>query len=250
MSLVIGLPADRKLIEPHQFHCVGEKYLTAVTDAMGATPLIIPALADRMSAAAVLERLDGLMLTGAYSNIEPHHYKGGDPFEGSPADPARDANNLSLIRLALQAGMPILGICRGLQEVNVALGGTLHQKIHQQPGFSDHREDPGAPLDQQYGPSHPIRILPGGMLSALWPEASATVNSVHGQGINRIAEPLRIEALADDGVIEAVSLQTEASFLLAVQWHPEWKVLENPFYTSLFAAFKAACESYRGRSWA
>ena len=244
MSLIIGLPADRKILDPHPYHCAGEKYLAAVTDAMAAQPLIIPALADRLNHDSMLDRLDGLMLTGGYSNVEPHHYSEEKPYEGSLADPHRDANSFALIRAAIDRGMPVLGVCRGLQEINVALGGSLHQKIHEVSGFNDHREDKSTPLDQQYGPSHPIRIEPDTLLASIWPQHEVWVNSLHGQGIRALAPGLQINAVAPDGVIEAVAGDCRQGFLLAVQWHPEWKVMDNPFYRQIFVSFADACRKY------
>jgi putative glutamine amidotransferase len=240
---VIGLPADRKFIDPHCFHCVGEKYLTAVVDAVRALPLIIPALSRRLPLEHLVCMLDGLLLTGAHSNIEPRHYGGEEPDVESPADPDRDATNLALIPLALQAGVPILGICRGLQELNVALGGTLHAKVHDVVGYDDHREPDSEPLDIQYGPQHDIIPEPGGLLAELTSGGALQVNSLHGQGIDRLADGLIVEARAPDGLIEAVRVDNDDRFALAVQWHPEWRVRDNPFYTAVLERFGAACRA-------
>jgi putative glutamine amidotransferase len=240
---VIGLPADRKFLEPHYYHCAGEKYLTAVVDAIGAIPVIIPALAQRLPLTELVSMLDGLLLTGAYSNIEPRHYGGDAPDPESPVDPQRDATNLALIPLALQAGVPVLGICRGLQELNVALGGSLHAEVHNIAGFNDHREPDAESLDVQYGPQHDIVLEAGGLLAELAGGDSLRVNSLHGQGIDRLADSLLVEARAPDGLIEAVRLGNEGQFALAVQWHPEWQVLDNPFYTAIFTRFGEACRA-------
>lgn len=240
---VIGLPADRKLIDPHYFHCVGEKYLTAIVDTLDALPLIIPALSGRLPLAALVSMLDGLLLTGSYSNIEPRHYSGDEPDPESPADPHRDATNLALIPLALQAGVPILGICRGLQELNVALGGSLHATVHTVSGYDDHREPDCEPLDIQYGPQHAIILEPGGLLDELAAGSSLQVNSLHGQGIDRLAKGLLVEARAPDGLIEAIRVDDDKHFALAVQWHPEWQVRDNAFYTAIFERFGAACRT-------
>jgi putative glutamine amidotransferase len=245
MSLVpvIGLPADRQFIDPHYFHCVGEKYLTAVIDTLRAMPLVIPALGDRLPLPAIVSMLDGLLLTGAYSNIEPKHYNGAAPAPDSPVDPHRDATNLALIPLALQEGVPILGICRGLQELNVALGGSLHAEVHHVAGYDDHRETDSPSLDIQYGPQHEIIPEPGGLLGELAAGGTPRVNSLHGQGIDRLADDLVVEARAPDGLIEAVRVERDDRFALAVQWHPEWGVLDNPFYTAIFERFGAACRA-------
>jgi putative glutamine amidotransferase len=240
---VIGLPADRKFLDPHYFHCVGEKYLTAVVDTLGAIPLIIPALAGRLPLSELVSMLDGLLLTGAHSNIEPGYYGGEAPDPESPVDPQRDATNLALIPLALQAGVPVLGICRGLQELNVALGGSLHARVHEVDGYQDHREPDHESLDVQYGPQHDIVLEEGGLLAELVADTGLRVNSLHGQGIDRLADSLVVEARAPDGLIEAVRIRTEGQFALAVQWHPEWQVLDNPFYSAIFARFGEACRA-------
>jgi putative glutamine amidotransferase len=238
---VIGLPADRKFIAPHHYHCAGEKYLAAVVDTLDAIPLVIPALAQRLPLGELVSRLDGLLLTGAYSDIEPRYYGGGAAESGSLSDPQRDATNLALIPLALQARLPILGICRGLQELNVALGGSLHTSVHSAGSFQDHREPQVDSLHEQYAPQHEIVPEAGGVVERLAAGHSLRVNSLHGQGIDRLADGLVVEARAPDGLIEAVRLEDDTRFALAVQWHPEWQVLDNPFYTAIFRHFGEAC---------
>jgi putative glutamine amidotransferase len=222
---------------------VGEKYIRAVVDGADCLPLLIPSLEPAIDLRATLHELDGLLLTGAYSNIEPHHYSDEPSFEGNLHDPVRDANTLNILPLAIAMKVPVLAVCRGLQEVNVALGGTLHQKVHETPGFHDHREDKDAPLDVQYGPAHEIDLTPGGILHGIAGRAVVTINSLHGQGINKLAPGCVVEARARDGLIEAIRLDAPEPFLLAVQWHPEWKVRENPFYLGIFQAFAAACRA-------
>jgi putative glutamine amidotransferase len=238
---VVGLPADSKPIGLHRYQVVGEKYIRAVVDGASAVPLLIPSLSPPLPLEQILEGLDGLLLTGAYSNIEPHHYDGGPSYEGNLHDPARDATSLSLVPLAIRMHVPVLAVCRGLQEVNVALGGTLHQKVHEIAGRDDHRENLEAPLDEQYGHAHPVRL--SGSLAAIAGSDSAMVNSLHGQGIDRVGRGLRVEASAPDGLVEALRLESDQTFLLAVQWHPEWKVLDNPFYLGIFRAFGDACRA-------
>jgi len=229
------------MLGAHAFHCVGEKYIVAAVSAVGALPLLVPSLQPALDWPALLDELDGLILTGSPSNIEPHHYSGEASYEGNLHDPARDANTLGLVRAAIAHKVPVLALCRGLQEVNVALGGTLHQKVHEVSGLADHREDSSEVLDDQYGPAHPVHLSEGGLLRQLAGSAEVMVNSLHGQGIRSIGAGLRVEATAPDGLVEAVRLDSADSFLLAVQWHPEWKVAENPFYLALFHAFADAC---------
>lgn len=236
----VGLPTDHKQIGAHPFLAVGEKYVRAVVDGAGCLPLLVPTLDPVLPLREVLAGLDGLLLTGAVSNIEPHHYSDESSYEGNLLDPRRDATNLPLIPLAIEMGVPVLAICRGFQEVNVAFGGTLYQKVQEQPGCMDHRENRDDPLDVQYGPAHDIALVPGGLLAGLAGDTRATVNSLHGQGVRRLGEGLVVEAQAPDGLIEAYRHDGPA-FMLAVQWHPEWKVRETPFYLAIFRAFGDAC---------
>ena len=237
---LIGIPADRRIFGAHPFHMVGEKYAQAIIEAAGAAPLLIPALAEEMRFDELLERLDGLLFTGSSSNVEPHHYQGAPSAPGTLHDPARDATTLPLIRKAVQAGVPVLGICRGFQEMNVAFGGTLHQRVHEVPGHLDHRDDESQPLEVQYGPAHEVVLEPGGLLRTLTSDERIRVNSLHSQGIARLGGALSVEARAPDGLIEAFRVTQARSFALAVQWHPEWHALSNPFSHALFAAFGAA----------
>jgi putative glutamine amidotransferase len=231
------------MIGRHPFHAVGDKYVRAVLDAADGLPLLIPALAEELRLDELVERLDGLVFTGSPSNVEPHHYEGAASEPGTLHDPARDATTLPLIRKAVQAGVPVFGICRGFQEINVAFGGSLHQRVHEVPGHIDHRDDRSQPLEVQYGPAHEVILQPGGLLQSLAGAERMRVNSLHGQGIERLGEGLAVEARAPDGLIEAFRVEGAARFALAVQWHPEWKVMDSPFSRALFSAFGAACRA-------
>jgi putative glutamine amidotransferase len=242
---LIGIPADRRMIGLHPFHAVGEKYARAVLEASGALPLLIPSLGLELSIPEVLEAVDGLLFTGSPSNVEPHHYEGQPSAPGTLHDPARDATTLPLIRRAIESGVPVLGVCRGLQEMNVAFGGTLHQKLHEIPGHMDHRDDESQPLEVQYGPAHEVRLEPGGLLASLAGTSRLTVNSLHSQGIDRLGQGLSVEARAPDAVVEAFRVTAAESFAVAVQWHPEWQVMTNLFSRALFGAFGAAAARVR-----
>jgi len=240
---LVGLPSDATRIGAHPFQAVGEKYLRAVTEVAGLCALMIPSTLPLAQLPGLLDRLDGLLLTGARSNIEPHHYGTEASYAGNLHDAQRDATTLNLVPLAIERRLPVLAVCRGLQEVNVALGGSLHQKVQEVPGFSDHREREGDPLDVQYGPAHAVELMPGGLLAGIAGANSTMVNSLHGQGIRALAPGVVIEALAPDGLIEAFRLDDEDSFLLAVQWHPEWRAAENSFYAGIFQRFGDACRA-------
>ncbi len=237
---VIGLPADRRMIGRHPFHAVGEKYIRAVMQAAGAIPILIPSLGDELDVEEILARIDGLLFSGSPSNVEPHRYRGPESAPGTLHDPHRDATTLPLIPRAVASGVPVLGICRGFQEMNVAFGGTLHQKVHEVAGLMDHRDDESLPLEEQYGPAHEVILEPGGLLRSLAGTDRVRVNSLHSQGVDRLGSGLAVEARAPDGLVEAFRVQAAPRFAVAVQWHPEWQVMGNAFSRTLFAAFGAA----------
>lgn len=241
---VVGLPCCTRMAGELNTHWVGEKYIAAVREAAGALPLLIPALGAGGAVDDLIARLDGLLLTGSRSNIEPRHYAGAASEPGTLHDPQRDGMTLPLIRAAIGKGMPVLAICRGIQELNVALGGTLHQRVHALEGRLDHRAPEGDVARRYAHTAHAVRLTPGGVLAQLAEAPELIVNSLHAQGIDQLAPPLVIEAAAPDGQIEGVR-HKDAGFVLGVQWHPEYRVMENPFSRRLFAAFGAAC-----RAWA
>ena len=237
---VIGIPADRRLCGKHHFHMVGEKYIEAVAVGANALPVLVPALGPDLDWSALLAVCDGLLLTGSASNVEPYHYGGPASTPGTLHDPNRDATTLPLIPRAVAAGLPVLAICRGFQEMNVAYGGTLHQRLHEVQGYSDHREDESSPLDVQYGPAHEVLLEPGGTLRQIAGRERLQVNSLHWQGVETLGGDLRVEARAPDGVVEAFRVAGAPSFALGVQWHPEWQFESNAFSRALFAAFGEA----------
>lgn len=229
-------------------HWVTEKYLTAVADGAKAMPVLIPAMAGASDNVARLEelmaRVDGLLLTGSPSNVEPHHYDGAASREGTEHDPDRDATSLPMIRAALAAGLPIFAICRGIQELNVAMGGTLHQLVHELDGRFDHRSDKTVPHEERYELRHMVRLTEGGRLAALYDGAlDVKVNSLHAQAIDRVAPGLSVEAIAEDDTIEAVSVDDAPTFQLGVQWHPEWRFWEDRMSRTLFEAFGRAVQT-------
>ncbi len=235
---LIGVTADTSAAGPHRVHQADEKYLTSVITGTNGTPVIIPSLT--MPGADVLSYIDGLLVTGSYSNIEPWRY-GASSAGDDCRDAQRDESLLSLIPEAIRQGVPVLAICRGLQEMNVAYGGTLHQRLHEVGSFMEHREDKTAPLDVRYGLGHAIAIEPGGILSAIAGTNAQMVNTVHGQGIDRLGSGLQVEARAPDGLIEAISVTDSIQFALGVQWHPEYRLTENPFSILIYQAFAKAC---------
>lgn len=237
------LPACNLSLGVHPFHVVGRKYVEAVRLA-GAYPVIVPA-AHPDELEGWLDQADGVLLTGSPSNVHPTHFGAEVLDPALPLDPLRDTWTLPLIRLALARGLPLLAICRGFQEANVALGGSLHQAVHEQEGLADHRADDDQPIDLQYGPAHRVLIEPGGLLARLTPGNELMVNSLHGQGIARLAPGLRVEARAPDGLVEAFTPAHGRGFALCVQWHPEWQAGQNTASIAILQAFGAACRAWR-----
>lgn len=232
----------------HPFHAVGEEYIRAVVEVTGAVPLLIPALADHLTSAEILDRVDGILLTGSASNVEPHRYDGAPSVPGTLHDPHRDALTLPLIPQAVEAGIPVLGVCRGFQEMNVAYGGTLHQRLHEVTGFLDHRDDHALPLEARYAPAHDVVLEPDGVLRALASGDRIRVNSLHAQGVDRLSDRLVAEARAPDGVIEAFRVKDARQFAVAVQWHPEWLLDRDELSRALFVSLGAACRA-RAANW-
>jgi len=235
----VGIVCDRRLFDGMAVHQANDEYITAIRDGAAALPLLIPSTGTPLNAADVLAAVDGLLFTGAPSNVAPSHY-GGALHLGTELDEIRDATTLPLLRAAIQAGKPLLTICRGFQELNVALGGSLHQQVHEIPGRLDHREPSGVSRDAEYGPAHSVEIRPDGLLARLSGLTRATVNSLHHQGVDRLASSLRAEAQAPDGQIEAVSMPQATAFVLGVQWHPEWRWAARPLSRSIFEGFGAS----------
>ena len=243
---LVIVPACVKQIGAHASHTAQLKYVDAVAVGAHCVPLILPAQGGGTDIEAVLDAAHGVMLTGSPSNVHPSLFGEAVLNPALPLDPARDATTLPLIRAAIARGLPLLAICRGFQELNVALGGTLHQAVHEIDGMMDHRDDDSAPLEQQYAPAHRVLVAAGGRLAQILDGAAQImVNSLHGQGIARLAPALQVEAQADDGLVEACSVRGAPGFTLALQWHPEWRFAENPDSVKIFAAFGEACRQYQ-----
>ena len=237
------LPACNRLLGEHPFHVAGRKYVEFVRLA-GCLPLIVPDAAEA-DIDALLDLADGVLLTGSPSNVHPRHFGEAVHDPALPLDEARDAWTLPFIRRALQRGVPLFAICRGAQETNVALGGSLHQAVREVQGLADHRAAEAAAADLQYGPAHPVQVAGGGLLARIVERPHFDVNSVHGQGIKRLADGFRVEARAPDGLVEAFSKPGAPGFNLCVQWHPEWRAADNVQSVRLARAFGDACRAYR-----
>ncbi|MDQ3060536.1 MAG: gamma-glutamyl-gamma-aminobutyrate hydrolase family protein [Pseudomonadota bacterium] len=243
---LVWLPADHRFLgeEGNQmpFLVLGDKYARAVKDCAQAQPVLFP-LADAAQIPALLAVVDGVMLTGSASNVHPSHFDEEVADTGLPLDTQRDTLTLALVRACQVFGVPLLGICRGFQEINVALGGSLEQTVHARAGHLDHREPAGLGLSAAYGRlAHEVRFVPGSIFAQWAGDETAQVNSLHGQGIARLAPGLRALGHAPDGLIEAVEIEGAPTFAYAVQWHPEWRCADNPFYSAILGAFGQACQ--------
>lgn len=241
---MVWLPADHRLLGDHghqmPFLLLGDKYARAVKVGANAQPVMFP-LADAEHIDELLALVDGVMLTGSPSNVHPSHFAEDVADPSLPLDPVRDSLTLALIKACVHEGVPLLGICRGFQEINVALGGALHQRVHEVPGLMDHREPKTAPPDEQYAPRHPVQLVAGSAFAEWAGGTTAQVNSLHGQGIARLADGLEPLAHAPDGLVEAFAVRGARTFAYAMQWHPEWRCRDNPFYAAIFEAFGRAC---------
>lgn len=239
------LPACVRQLDGHPYLVAGQKYLEAI-ELAGCQPWIFSGCAAN-EIDDVLSSVDGVLLTGSPSNVHPSHY--GQPLldPASPQDARRDAWVLPLITRAVAKGTPILGICRGFQEINIAMGGSLHQAVHDVAGYRDHRAHQDQDAEKIYAPAHPVRLSANGAMRRLMGTDNIMVNSIHEQGLAELGKGLRVEAQAPDGLVEAVAASDAAGFLMAVQWHPEWRAAENPVSRKLFDAFGNACRASRAR---
>ena len=241
MSIVVGIPACATIRDERLFHATPARYAEALIGGSDALPVMIPPMGEVQL--ALLDRIDGLLIPGSPSNVHPSRYGTDESLTPDKHDPARDATTLPLIRAAIARGLPVLAICRGIQELNVAMGGTLLQNIHDLPGRRDHRGNGEGSLERAYGPKHTVSVT--GALARIVRADTVMVNSLHGQAIDRPGEGLVVESRAEDGTIEAVSAPNAPGFVLGLQWHPEWRYAEHPASVAIFRAFGEACRAYQ-----
>ncbi len=242
---IVLVPACNRMLGDFPFHVAGHKYLTAVRLA-GAMPLIVPS-AEPDEIEALLDLADGVLLSGSPSNVHPRHFNEAVHDHELPLDPLRDSWTLPLIRAALARGLPLFGICRGAQETNVALGGTLYQAVQEAGPYQDHRAPKGESAAVQYAAVHPVDVAPGGVLAGIVDQSRFEVNSLHGQAVRTLAPGLRVEARAPDGLVEAFSVADARGFNLCVQWHPEWQAAANPISLQMLKAFGTAVQAWHDR---
>jgi putative glutamine amidotransferase len=227
----------------HPYQVMTHKYILPLTQIADCVPVLVPTCCGVEDLEAYLDLADGVYLTGAGSNIDPALYGQQNVTPNKAQDKDRDAFDITLIHAAIERGLPIFAICRGMQEMNVALGGDLHQKVHNLFGYLDHREDSDDAVDVQYGDSHPINLVPGTWFAELMEKDTIPVNSLHGQGVKTLGRGLEPLASSMDGLVEAFHVPGLKQFTLGVQWHPEWRAKENPYSIRIYQAFGAACRA-------
>ncbi len=221
-------------------HAASDTYVRAMDQVVHGVPVLIPASGTAADVETLLDRLDGIILTGSRSNVQPSLYGGPPHPEGVHEDHARDAATLPLIRAAVAHGVPLLAICRGFQELNVALGGSLHQRLQDLPGRIDHTTPMQPSSKVRTGKAHSVRIVPGSWLHRVAGATEIKVNSLHNQGIDRLAPGLVAEGIAPDGTIEAVRVANAPGFAVGIQWHPEYDFPSDAVSRHIFEAFGEA----------
>lgn len=245
MKPLIGISCCTKLFGPYGTanHAASDTYVRATDLVVGGVPVLIPANGTLADVATLLARLDGIILTGSRSNVHPGHYQGPPHAEGTPEDALRDAVTLPLVRGAVAAGIPLLAICRGMQEFNVALGGSLHQRLQDLPDRLDHSTPLQANPHVRTGKAHSLRIVRGSWLHRIAGCTEIAVNSLHNQGVDLLAPGLVAEAVAPDGTIEAIRAPAAPALAVGVQWHPEYDWEHDQVSRRIFDAFGSAVRS-------
>ena len=237
---VAGIICCTRTVGTEPAQAVMNRYLAGPLDYADCAALLVPSFSSAMRASEVANRLDGLLLTGSPSNLEPQLYGQAVDDAPGPFDPGRDAMTLDLVKAMADLGRPVFGICRGFQEINVALGGTLRRDMAQSGDLIAHHAPDEVGFDEMFEHRHDVELTPGGVLARAFGAGRASVNSVHYQGVDRLGSGLAVEARAPDGVVEAVSGRSGGAPLLAVQWHPEWRTAENPQSVAFFELFGRA----------
>jgi putative glutamine amidotransferase len=244
----VAIVCDRSEVAGHPAHLALHGYVRAVDAIAQALPLLLPADADAVDLTSLVAAVDGIVLTGSPSNVAGERYGAAPLPAGVCTDRARDATVLPVVRALVDAGLPLLGICRGFQEINVAYGGSLDAAVHERPGRLDHREGShDRPIARWYEDRHEVALAPGGLLARLAGGTRAIVNSLHHQGVDRLGHGLRVEATAPDGLVEAFAIDGAPQFALGVQWHPEMRIDDSALARAIFAAFGDACRARQRR---
>lgn len=242
---VIGIIGNSHIVgESYETHAGGTMNSEAVAEVCDALPLIIPTDPRFVKIEDLLETCDGFLFTGGRPNVHPEEYGEAPTPAHGDFDRCRDAVSLPLIRACVERGQPILGVCRGFQEVNVAFGGTLYPEIRDLPGRMNHRMPPDGTIDEKFAIRHAVKLTPGGVFARLLGADTVMTNTLHGQGIKTPGARIVIEGYAEDETPEAIYVQDAPGFALAVQWHPEYRAATDPVSRPLFEAFGEAARAW------
>lgn len=241
---LVAVSSDVRQFENYTWHAAPQQYLEAAISGAGVLPVLVPSFGDRLDIDELLSSVDGVMLTGSKSNVDPRLYGEEATEANGPYDHARDATTIPLIRRAIERGVPLLAICRGLQEMNVALGGSLATEIQERDGAMDHRAPVSDIQDERFAIRHAATIKPGSCLASVFGAGDIQINSVHRQAVDRLGSKLEVEAVAPDGTVEAVSVRDSRAFAVGVQWHPEYWVKSDDISQRIFKAFGDAVRAH------
>jgi putative glutamine amidotransferase len=251
MKALIAVAADTRHFDGYDWHCSPNTYLDAAIHVAGVVPLLVPAFRNDVDFDAVLDAVNGVMVTGSKTNVHPSLYGVAPTSAHEPFDEARDATSIPLLRRALERGVPVLAICRGIQELNVALGGTIATEIQELEGRMDHRAVVSDNQAERFKIHQKVSVKEGSCLASILGAGDVKVNSVHRQAIDRLAANLAVEATAPDGTIEAVSVTGAKAFAVGVQWHPEYWARSDAPSRKILSAFGDAVRQHRvARSYA
>jgi len=241
---LVAVSTDRRKFDDYVWHAAPEQYLQAAIRTAGVFPLLVPSFGDELDLDRLLASVDGVLITGSSSNVHPSHYGGEVSEVNEPYDQARDATTLPMIRKAIGAGLPLLAICRGIQELNVALGGTLATEIQEREGSLDHRAPMSDEQDERFAIRQTVSVRPGSCLAGILGAGEIRVNSLHRQAVERLAPRLDLEAVASDGTVEAVAVRGAPAFAVGVQWHPEYWARSDSASARIFQAFGNAVRDH------
>ena len=241
---VVGVATCRREIKGLDYDCTQHKYLIALYHSANVLPLQIPLLGDELNFEVLFDAIDGILMTGSHSNIHPANYTNTSQQPAFMLDVERDKTFIPLIKPAIDRGIPLLALCRGFQELNVAYGGSINTDLSSMDSSIEHGEDVSLPIEKRYEAKHMVNLVPGSRLNRLLQVDTIEVNSLHDQGIDKLGDNLAVEGYADDGLIEAISVKHSKTFAIGVQWHPEWRSTENPVSTAIFSEFGQACHAH------
>ncbi len=242
---IVGIISNSYLLnDQYPVHAGGVMNMDAIAQVAGCMPILVPADPAHVSVAELMARCDGFLLTGGRPNVHPEEY-GEEPTQAhGEFDRARDAITLPLVRACVETGQPFLGICRGFQEVNVAMGGTLYPEIRDLPGRMNHRMPPDGTLEEKFEIRHKVTVTQGGVFHQIFGAHEVDTNTLHGQGIKAAGARVVIDGTAEDGTPEAIYVKDAPGFTASVQWHPEWNAHGDPVSRPLFTAFGQAVDAF------